>query len=117
MGTKSPPRPDAQTPRVPSESFPNAQDTEWERTPCPNEFSAPLAEYDAGTAVDGVTVTIRESGAGDLVVADVDGKDIGRLTGLGSHKRRCLLTESYKAVVAKEDGDGPRVQLERIADH
>ena len=117
MGTKSKPRPGAQTPRVPSEPFPNAQDTEWERTPCPNEISAPLAEYVADTAVDGVTVTVRENEAGDLVVADVDGRDIGRLTGVGARKRRCLLAEPYVGVVVKEDGDGPRVQLERVADY
>lgn len=117
MGTKSPPRPDAQTPRVPSESFSIHSDAAGESAPCPDEFSAPLAEYVAGTAVDGTTVTIRENGAGDLVVADIDGKAIGRLTGVGPRKRRCLLAEPYVGVVVKEDGDGPRVQLERIADH
>ncbi len=116
MGTKSKPRPGAQTPRVPSEPFASAQDTGREHPPCPDEFSAPLAEYVADTAVDGVAVTVRENGAGDLVVANADG-DIGRLTGVGARKRRCLLAEPYVGVVVKEDGDGPRVQLERVAHH
>ena len=115
MGTKSKPRPHAQTPRVPSEPFNTEAGAQAESTPCPDEFSVRLAEYVAGTAVAGVTVTVREDEAGDLVVADMSGKDIGRLTRLGPHRRLCLLTESYAGVVVREDGDGPSVQLERLA--
>ena len=116
MGTKSKPRPHAQTPRVPSEPFSTEAGAQAESTPCPDEFSAPLAEYERGMAVDGTTVTIRENEVGDLVVAGIDGRDIGRLTGVGPRKRRCLLDEPYVGVVVKEDGDGPRVRLERLAD-
>lgn len=116
MGTKSKPRPHAQTPQVPSESFSSHADTAGESAPCPDKFSAPLAEYATGEAVDGVTVKVHNE-AGDLVVADENGKHIGRLTGVTSHWWRCLHAEPYVGVVVKEDGDGPRVQLERVADH
>lgn len=117
MGTKSKPRPGAQTPRVPSESFPSQPDTALENTPCPNQFTVALAEYTAGVAVAGAVVTVRAVANGDLAVTNAEGKAIGRLTGVGPRQRRCLLTEPYVGVVVKEGGDGPRVQLERIADH
>lgn len=117
MGTKSKPRPDAQAPRVPSEPFPSQPGTALANTACPDEFSARLAEYERGMAVSGTVVMVHEATNGDLVVADANGRNIGRLTGVGPHRRRCLLAESYVGVVVKEDGDGPRVQLERIADH
>lgn len=115
MGTKSKPRPHAQTPRVPSEPFSTESGAQAGSLPCPDEFSARLAEYERGVAVNGTVVTVSEAANGDLVVADVNGTNIGRLTGVGSHRHHCLLTEPYKAVVVKEDGDGPRVQLERLA--
>lgn len=116
MGTKSKPRPGAQTPRVPSEPFPSQPDTALENTPCPNQITVALAEYTAGVAAAGAVVTVREVANGVLAVMNADGNAIGRLAGVRQHQRRCLLAEPYVGVV-KEEGDGPRVQLERVADH
>lgn len=116
MGTKSTPRPKARVPDPPTERLRGAGPTGQTQGICPDQFTISLTASRLAAGAIGEPVAIREASNGDLVAVHATLGPVGRLADLPTWTRRCLQLNEYVGVVEGGGGDGPQVQLTRVAD-
>ncbi len=117
MGRHSTQRPRAVVPPIGTEPFPMPGDGGEEPKSCADEFVARLRGPDLLADVVGDPVLIQQRPNGDFVAEHAGLGTIGRLVELDARQQRCLDLDPYVGVVVEEAGDGPAVQLSRVASH
>lgn len=115
MGRHSKRRPSAVVPPMGEEPFPAPAEPSGADTYGADEFVARLLGSDLLAEIVGDPVLIEQRPNGDFVAEHAGFGTVGRLVELNVHQQRCLGLDPYVGVVVEEAGDGPAVQLARVA--